>query len=241
MIKLANPFNYPIAMLIAGITLVSGVRFLGLPNALMLPTAAVVATAGASVLKSRQPDPDKLRRQALQAELNKVKTLAQNVADKAEILRQEAEQVLTRGDFQVDLLVAVQSVCDRLSLLPSKIVEMSQKVSDKDSLLSRDELESNLTEARQKLPHSSGVAKEHLQELIKSLEKNIELSQTGQDARQAQIFNLYKLVQDSAGVLQEFQNKLRTSNLEKNESLEELKNLSSELNQYQENLDILIG
>ncbi|MEY3827725.1 MAG: hypothetical protein RLZZ148_2545, partial [Cyanobacteriota bacterium] len=42
--KLANPFYYPLAMLLGGISLVLGVRLLSLPNLLVFPTAAAVAT-----------------------------------------------------------------------------------------------------------------------------------------------------------------------------------------------------
>ena len=79
-----------------------------------------------------------------------------------------------------------------------------------------------------------------MQELVNSLEKNIQLAKTGQDARQAQIINLHTLIQNSAGVLQEFQNKLRTSNLDQSQNLQDLQELNDELNQYQENVDILI-
>ena len=140
----------------------------------------------------------------------------------------------------MDLLVAVQSVCDRLSSLPSKIQQLTQKVSDREALLSEEELDAQLLESRQKLAKSSGIAKERLQELINSLEKNIQLAKTGQDARQAQIINLHTLIQNSAGVLQEFQNKLRTSNLDQSQNLQDLQELNDELNQYQENVDILI-
>ena len=234
--KLANPFYYPLAMLLGGISLVLGVRLLSLPNLLVFPTAAAVATAGATFLKSREPDPKKI----IDGELRQIKILAEGVASKAELLRQEAGDILTKGNFQLDLLVAVQSVCDRLSSLPSKIQQLTQKVSDREALLSEEELNAQLLESRQKLAKSSGIAKERLQELINSLEKNIQLAKTGQDARQAQIINLHTLIQNSAGILQEFQNKLRTSNLDQSQNLQDLQELNDELNQYQENVDILI-
>ena len=53
MIKIVNPLSYPLAVLAGGITLVLGVRA-QLPNIVMLPASAVVATAGAIWLKSRQ-------------------------------------------------------------------------------------------------------------------------------------------------------------------------------------------
>ena len=53
---LTNPLHYPIAILCSGIVLILGVRWLQLPNSIMLPTAAVVAIAGSAVLKSKEKD-----------------------------------------------------------------------------------------------------------------------------------------------------------------------------------------
>ena len=52
---LANPLNYPLAVLFGVIILVLGVRVANAPSLLMLPLAAGIATAGAAVLKARQP------------------------------------------------------------------------------------------------------------------------------------------------------------------------------------------
>jgi hypothetical protein len=42
--KLANPLNYPLAVLAGGIVLVVGVRLANLSSVVMLPFAAVIAT-----------------------------------------------------------------------------------------------------------------------------------------------------------------------------------------------------
>ncbi|MGB5636179.1 MAG: hypothetical protein WBM86_25835, partial [Waterburya sp.] len=62
----------------------------------------------------------------------------------------------------------------------------------------------------------------------------------GQDARQAQVVSLTTLVTESAGVLQQFQNRLRTSNLDNSAEIDELKALSEELRTMQDNVDLLI-
>ncbi len=53
-LTLTNPLYYPIAVLAGGVILVAGVRFIGLPNFVALPAAAVVATGGAAVMKSKE-------------------------------------------------------------------------------------------------------------------------------------------------------------------------------------------
>lgn len=240
MLKLVNPFDYPTAILIGGLSLIAGVRFLGIPNLIILPTAAVVATGSAVFLKSREPDTEKIARQQLEKELQQIKILAQEIVSKSEILLKEANQSLTLGDFQLNLLVAVQTACDRINELPAKIDQLSRKISFSDSLLSSEELEKQLQEIQKKIPLASGVAKQELEQLAMSLERNIKLAKTGKDTRQAQILNLHTLVQNSAGILQELQNKLRTSNLNNSEDIRELQELSQELKQIQENVNTLL-
>lgn len=240
MLKLTNPFDYPIAILIGGLSLIVGVRILNLPNPIILPTAAAVATGSAIFIKSREPDTEKIAKQQLKQELQQIKLLAQEIVTKSEILLKEANQSLTIGDFQIDLLVAVQSACDRITELPQKIDILSQKISFSDSLFSPDELEKQLQEIQAKIPYASGMAKQQLEQLENSLKRNLQLTQTGKDTCQAQILNLHTLVQTSAGVLQELQNKLRTANLNNFAEIQELQKLSHELKQVQENVNILI-
>jgi hypothetical protein len=241
MIKLANPLYYPISVLAGGVVLVVGVRLMGLSNIVILPAAALVTTAGATVLKSREPDEQKLAHQQLQRELQLMQASGKSLAEKAEVLRQEANQLLTRSSFQLELLIAIQEACDRAIELPAKIDQLASRLQGANSLLSVSELQQQLLEVQTKQQASSGVAHQHLNQLANSLKRNIQLAQEGQDTRTAQIVSLYTLIQDAAGVLQQLQNKLRTSDLTNSEQVNELQSLSAELNSFQENVDILVS
>ncbi|MDY7024669.1 MAG: hypothetical protein SWJ54_25535, partial [Cyanobacteriota bacterium] len=85
------------------------------------------------------------------------------------------------------------------------------------------------------------ITRQNLEQLAASLQQNIELAKTGQDTRQAKIISLSTLIQNSAGVLQQLQNKLRIADLNDSEDIQELRRLSDELNQYQANMDIFIN
>lgn len=241
MLKLANPLHYPIAVLAGGVVLVAGVRWMRVPNSVILPTAAIVATAGATVLRLREPDAQKLATQQLQGELQVMQASAKSLAKKAEVLRQEANQFLTRGSSQLELLSTVQYVCDRALELPTKIDQLAVRLQGTDSLLSVSELQQQLLEVQSKQRSSSETVNQHLKQLADSLKRNIQLAQAGQDARNAQVVSLYTLIQDSAGVLQQLQNKLRTSDLTSQEEVNELQHLSDELNSFQENVDLLVS
>ena len=235
--KLANPIYYPLAVLLGGITLVLGVRLLAIPNLIIIPTAAVITTAGATFLKSQQPDPEKL----LEQELEAIKSQARAVALSAETLRNEANQMLTNGEFQLELLVTVQSACDRAIELPDKIAALAHRLPASNSLLSAEELEQQLQQVNNQLQSSSGATRQQLVQLANSLNRNLELARRGQDTRQAQIINLQAIIQDSAGALQQLQNKLRTADLNNSEAIQELRDLSDQLNGYQESAQLLLG
>ncbi len=238
--KLVNPFDYPISILIGGVILVAGVRFIRLPNLVILPATAAISMASATVLKSREPDVDKLANKELEQELEVISGLAKNLAEKSEILRQEANQLLGGETFHMDLLVTVQSVCNSAIELPQKIAEVSRKLPKNEALLSVDDLQRQLLEVKNKQKSSSGISQKHLQQLAASLERNIQLVKAGKDARQAKIFSLHTMVQDSAGLLQELENKLRTANLNNSEEIQELRSLSDELNSYQDNIKMFL-
>jgi hypothetical protein len=238
--KLTNPLQYPLAMLAGGIFLVISVRFWQLPKILMIPVAGGIATIGAVALKAKEQASIDIENPALEKELQTVKEQAKLLLEKAEILRSEAEKMLTTS-AQIELLTAVQYGCDLAGELPAKIEILSRQLHGSDSLLSVTDLQQQQKEAQEKLKSSSGVARQKIQQLIESLQRNVELAQQGHDARQAQIISLSTLTQDSAGVLQELQNKLRTSNLNNSEEIQELLNLSSELSSMQENVDLLIS
>lgn len=161
------------------------------------------------------------------------------VATKAEELRREADQLLTASSLQIDLLVAVQQACDRAIELPQKIDDIARTFPENRALLSAEELERQLLEVQHKLRSSSGISRQHLEELKSSLERNIQLVNAGQDTRQIKLINLHKIIQDSLGVLQQLQNKLRTSDLNNSADIRELQKLSDELKAHQENVEIL--
>ena len=238
--KLANPLYYPIAVLAGGIVLVAGVRLIGLPNLVVLPAAAIVATGGAATIKSREPDAQKIAQQEIQRELQLLQTSAKSLVEKAEILGQEANQLLSRGSYQMDLLVAVQEACQRVIELPIKIDELGRRIHGANSLLSVNDLQQQLQEVEAKRSSSSGIARQHLDQLTNSLQRNIQLAKEGQNARTAQITSLYTLIQDSAGVLQQIQNKLRTVDLTDSQQVHELQASTDELTSLQDNFAFLV-
>ena len=238
--KLANPLYYPIAVLAGGVILVAGVRFIGLPNFVALPAAAAVATGGAAAMKSREPDAQKIAQQQIQRELEMLQTSAKTLAEKAETLRQEANQLLSRGSFEMDLLVAVQEACQRAIELPIKIDELGRRIHGANSLLSVNDLQQQLQEVENKRSSSSGIARQHLEQLSNSLRRNIQLAEEGKNARTAQITSLYTLIQDSAGVLQKIQNKLRTADLTDAQQVMQLQASTDELTSLQDNFAFLV-
>jgi len=240
MLKLINPLHYPLAVLAGGIVLVLGVKIVQLPSWLMLPVAGAITTGGAIVLKSKEPETIDLGNPVLEQELLAVKKQAQMLVTRAESLRAEADKMLT-SSTQMELLTAVQYACDRTLELPGKINQFTRCLHGEDALLSVSELQQQLRDVEAKKINSSGVALQQLNQLGESLQRNINLARQGMDARQAQITSFSTIITDSAGVLQELQNKLRTSNLNDSEELQELRNLSEEISSLQDNFNILIS
>ena len=237
--KTDNPLYYPLAVLTGGIILVGGVRFLALPNSIMLPVSAAVVTGGATVLKSRQGNILRLTNPALRRELKSVKKQADFLAKKARNLRTEAGKMLT-GIGDMELLAMVEYACDRATEVPEKIDRMAARLQGDDALLSIDELQGQLKEVRGKLSSSKGVAKQQLSQLEKSLNRNIQLASQGRDAREAQVVSLSTIIQESAGLLQQMQNKLRIADLSNSEDKQELQLLTQELRDFQESIDLLV-
>jgi hypothetical protein len=236
---LANPLYYPLSMLAGAVVLFTTVRLANLPNVLAVPLAIAVATGGAALEKARQPV-SLLENPALERELNSARQMARELAVQANKLRLESNRLLM-GSTQLELLSSVQYACDRAEELPSKIDQLSQQMQGADSLLAVDELQRQLKEVDSRLQSSSGIAQEQLNRLSDSLRRNIQLAQQGQDARQAQVVSLSTLILDSAGVLQSMQNQLRTADLANTSQTEELRLLSDELRQFQENIDLLVS
>lgn len=238
--KLANPLYYPLAVLVGAGVLVVGVRVAGLPSAVMVPVAVVVATGGAILRKGPVPESLGLGDPELERQLLVVHQQARNLANKTSLFRLEATRLLTDA-AQMDLLVAIQYSCDRAGELPDKIDQLTRRLQGSDSLLSANELKQQLSEVESRLSNSFGIAHEQLVRLAERLQQNLQLVQQGQDVRQAQVSNLAMLVTDTAGVLQELQNKLRTANFADTSQTLELRSLSDELSGFQENVDLLVS
>ena len=215
------------------------VRFARVPSAIAIPLAGAV-TVGGSVILQKQSQRPSLQNPALERELQQVRQQAQLITQKAETLREESEK-LSLSTSGLELLSTIQFACDRALELPRKIAEFSQRLHGGDSLLSVTELQKQLREVEAKKTRSSGVARQQLQQLEASLKHNIALARQGEDARQAQVISLATLITDTAGVLQQLQNRLRTSNLDDNQTMEELRSLSTELANFQENMDLLLS
>ncbi|MDV3348538.1 hypothetical protein QGP82_07550 [Leptothoe sp. LEGE 181152] len=238
--KLANPLQYPLAVLAGGIFLIGGVRLGRLPAVVAIPGAAVLATAGAAILKSREPDQVELANKSINREFQQVRQQALALGARADELNEEATRLLTDSD-QIELLGVVQYACDRTQELPNKIAQLALRLEGNDALLSVDELQRQLKQAEAKVRNSKGIAQEQWGKLANSLKRNISLAQHGEDARQAQLANLSTLIAESGGVLQQLQNKLRTADLTSSVAADELRELSDEFKGFQENVDVLIA
>lgn len=236
--KLVNPLSYPVAVLAGGITLVLGVRFAQLPSVVIVPVAVGIATVGAGWLKSREPETFNIENLELATQLQAASMTAKLLAAQAKTLRLEAQKLLT-DSFHLELLATIQYACDRAAELPVKIDSWARRLQGGDSLLSVHDLQQQLVKVQTQLPTSRGVAKQHLTQLARSLQRNIQLAQQGQDTRQAQVINLATLIQDTAGLLQELQNKLRIADLTDSTTIGELRSLSDELSSFQANVDLL--
>lgn len=241
MVKLVNPLYYPLAVLAGGIVLVGGVRIAKLNHFVMLPLAIGVATVGAGVIapESSLAAKPKRRSPAVEQELGNLRTQASKLAQKAQALKTEAQELLTQS-LHMELLGTLQYACDRTTELPQKIEAMAERLHGDDSILSVQELQQQRVTIQKKLAQSSGATQQQLQQLDQSLQRNISLAQQGQDARQAQLLSLSQLIAESAGVLQAMQNQLRSADLAEANQSAELKNLSDELRDFQENLDVLV-
>lgn len=238
--KLANPLQYPLAVLAGGIFLVGGVRLGRLPSVVAIPGAVAIATVGATLLKAREPDTVELTNKEINREFQQVRQQAVDLGARADDLSQEATQLLTASN-QMELLGTVQYACDRTQELPQKIDQLALRMAGNDALLSVDELSHQLKQAEIKVRNSQGIAQEQWGKLANSLKRNIALAQQGEDARQAQLANLSTLIAESGGVLQQLQNKLRTADLTSSVAANELRDLSDEFKGFQENVDVLIA
>ncbi|HIK38001.1 MAG: hypothetical protein NZ901_12440 [Geminocystis sp.] len=237
MLRLTNPLNYPLAVAAGSVILFSGVRIVGLPSYLMLPTSVIAGFVAAGFLHqreyNRQSSSSQIGNESLAKELEEAKQEALNLIEKAESLRQEA-QTLLREASQMDLLTSVEYMCDRILELPQKIEELSNRLSGDDSLLSLENLQAKLRENRKRQKGATGVALEKLKQIEMNLLRNIELTEQAKSARQAQVFSVTSMLTEAAGILQELQNKLRRADLQNVSTLNELQELTQQLSELQE-------
>ncbi len=239
MVKLTNPFDYPLAILVGGIVLVAGVRFLKTPNLLILPTAAIVATATAMYCKSRKPDPEKSARREVERELTNLKASGQSLAEKAEAVRREAGQLLGHEADYLELLVRIEEACSLIADIPHRIEELERRLPRSEAVLSLAKLEADLDSARARLTNSTGIARQQAGELVESLERNLELVRTSGSVNLAKLLNLRVTIENTAGILQELQNKIRLSSRPNSERVREVEELCDRLRSAGSNLDIL--
>jgi chromosome segregation ATPase len=238
MVRLANPLVYPLSVMAGGLFLVTGVRLMRWPNAVVVPGAVAIATLAASALKTQAPP--ELDNPALSREVQSIQGQAQQLLKQANALKAEASRLL--GDMhQLELLGMVEYACDRTQELPGQIDQLAQRLQGKDALLSVDTLKQQLksVEAKQRL--SSGLAQTQWAKLADSLKRNISLAQQGQDARQAQLVSLSTLIVEAGGLLQQLQNQLRSADLSNQTATDELKALSEALKGVQENASLLMS
>ncbi|MEN9215855.1 MAG: hypothetical protein Q6K90_00875 [Gloeomargarita sp. HHBFW_bins_162] len=238
---LANPLHYPLAMFLAALVLGVGVRLLALPRWLMLPVAVVVAVGGSMVLQrreARQPDIDD---PALAREIQQLRHQVQILVQGAEKVRTEAARLLADAP-DLDLLITVQEVCDQVQTLPHALEQRVQRLRDMDdAVLSVATLEKQLAQVQRQKRRVGQVAGAQLDQLEATLQRNIQLAQTGQDTRLAQVTALATLVQHTAGVLQHLQNQLRTCDIRNQQQVQELRTLSETLQGFEQQMSILVS
>jgi chromosome segregation ATPase len=237
--KLANPLNYPLAVLIAGLALFIGVRLINLSSVLMLPLSTSVAFFGSALLAAKTGNKSAivLENKVLAKELNQLKKDALVLVSKATNLREEAKNLLQDSD-QINLLITVEYICDSTSELPEKIEALIAKISGGDSLLSVKELEQKLREIKAKEKTAQGEALKQLQQLEQNLQRNISLAEQGKSTREAQVLSLSNLISQSGGILQELQNQLRSADLNNSQTVHDLETLSQELTDIQQTISL---
>jgi hypothetical protein len=244
--KWINPLYSPAAIFLGCVTLVLGVRLAKVSSMAAVPVAIAVSTLSASLLAPSATKASAVaalapvQNPALITELTAMRQQAQTLAQKAQKLSAEAHQILSTSSY-IELLGTVQFACERTSELPAKIDELALRLQREDFILSVGELQNQLREVQEKLKKNPGeAAQAQLHKLTDSLNRNIKLTQQGQDARQAQVLSLSTLISESAGVLQTMKNQLRSLDLEDATQAAQLQSLGNELRDFQENLDLLV-
>ncbi len=237
---MANPLHYPLAMLLAVLALILGVRVASFPRWLMLPVAVVIALGGSLVLQHREAQQPPLDDPVLVREIQQLRQQVQTLVQGAEKVRREAARLLVASP-DLDLLITVQEVCDQVQNLPQALDQQVQRLSQSEAaVLSVKTLEKQLTQVRRQKRRVGQVAAAQLEQLESSLEHNIQLAQMGQDTRLAQVTALATLVQNTAGVLQQLQNQLQGFDMYNQQQLQQLRTLSETLQGFEQQMTILV-
>ncbi len=233
-----NPLYYPFSILAGTVSLVIGVQVLNAPSMTVVPVAIAVSTAGAFYQKSREPVVWDLQDPNLARELQFAKQQAEGLAYRAEQLRAEVAERLTTVD-SIDVLVAIQSLCDQLKRIPDRVEQMAQHFQAGQEILSIDSLQTQITEVRTRAAISPALTQQQLETLAQQLERNLALAQQGQDARQAQVTQLSTRIVEAAGILQTMQTQLQSGHPNSDTTLNSLRNLSDQLSSFEAMLSVM--
>lgn len=236
--KFTNPLHYPVAVLIGGIVLFIGARFIQLPNIIILPVAIGIILVSAIYFQKREAKALNLENRELEREIKTVNNSALILASQAKEVLLEAAKILT-DTFQVDLLATLQISCGQVIEAPNKIDTFLRRLQNYKSLLSVQDLQQQLSEVERKIL-ATGYNKRHLNELADSLRRNIKLAKDGRDTRLVQVYSISTQIQNSAGILQQIQTQLVNFNTSDYQKNQELQLLANQLTNSQENLDLLI-
>ena len=194
--QLTNPLQHPLAIGLAGLVLVLGVKLLPFGWFIALPCAILLAFLVAAYRREATL-PDLIRR-SLQ------------LASAADAVADEAGQRLVQAQ-DMGRMTAVQLCCERIRELPSTLERL--RADDKvkgSSLLSSGHLEQRLRRERQRLGRETGTAVGRQRErLIQQLERNLALAKQGTEAGSLRVMAVSEHLESVAGDLQALQLMLR--------------------------------
>jgi hypothetical protein len=193
---LTDPLSHPVAIALAGLVLVLGVKLL--PPGWLLAAPLAVAVAFALASQRREATlPDLIRR-------------CRQLSAGADAVAIEAGERLTQAD-SMGRLTAIQFCCQRVKELPSTLERLRVgEVSARSTLLSASHLEQRLRKERQRLARESGTELGRQRErLVRQLEHNLSLAQQGTEAGSLRVMALSEQLESLAGDLQALQVQLR--------------------------------
>jgi len=240
-VPLVNPLHHPTAIFGAALVLVVGVRLFALPRWLMLLVAVGIALGGSWVLHWRERQQSPLDDGALSREIRELRQQVGFLVQAAQKVQAQASRLLVDAP-DLDLLVAVQEVCNQVQTLPQAVDQRVQRLYQTrfDGVLSVEDLEKQLAQVRRQKRRVGQLAGAQLDQLEATLVRNIQYAQMGQDTCIAQVTALMTLIQNTAGILQQLQNQLRTFDIHNQQQLQELRSLSETLQGFERQMTILV-